>query len=234
MTPRTAGALLVVVALAGCGRRAPQPVPASSETAIAATATAAPEIRVLVVGDSLAAGMGLPLDEAFPAVLERRLRADGLPARVQNGGVSGDTTTGGLERLGWLLRQRPDVVVIELGANDGLRGLPLDRTEENLRSLVARSRAAGASVLLVGMKVPTNMGPEYSRGFSDIFARVASDTGTPLVPFLLEGVALVPGANQADGIHPTREGQERLAANVLPHLQPLVRAAAEKGVRPLF
>ena len=228
-------ALLALLASA-CSREpsAPQPAPAPAPAATAPANAApapvsAPEagiVKIVVLGDSLAAGLGLPLEEAFPAVMERRLREEGLAVRVQNAGVSGDTTAGGLERLDWLLRQAPDVVVLELGANDGLRGLPLDRTEANLKAIVQRSKAAGADVLLVGMKVPTNMGPDYSRGFEALFARVAADTGVPVVPFLLEGVAMVPAINQADGIHPTAEGQERLAANVLPFLEPIVRSRA--------
>jgi acyl-CoA thioesterase-1 len=186
-------------------------------------ATAEESVRVVVLGDSLAAGDGLAASEAFPAVLERELLGRGLPVVVQNSGVSGDTSAGGLQRLDWLLRQAPDLVVLELGANDGLRGLPPSDTEANLRAIIERSRAAGAGVLLVGMQVPGNMGTEHQHLFRQVFPRVAQDTGVPLVPFLLEGVALVPELNLPDGIHPTAEGHRRLAANVLPHLEPLVR-----------
>jgi len=185
-------------------------------------------VRILVLGDSLAAGYGLPVGQAFPALLERDLRAAGLAASVQNAGISGDTTAGGLQRLDWLLKQSPDIVVVELGANDGLRGLPVEGTESSLRAIVERSQAAGARVLILGMQVPTSMGGAYGREFSAVFGRVAASTGVPLMPFLLEGVALVPELNLPDGVHPTAAGQEILARNVLPHLEPLVREAAAK------
>lgn len=222
--PRRALLLLAAI-LAACGGGAPAPPePASApKAAPPPPAPAESALRVVVLGDSLAAGDGLPASQAFPAVLERTLRERGLAVAVQNAGVSGDTSAGGLQRLDWLLRQSPDLVVLELGANDGLRGLPTEQTEANLRAIVEQSRAAGADVLLVGMQVPGNMGAEYQQRFREIFPRVAQDTGIPLVPFLLEGVALVPELNLPDGIHPTAEGQERLAANVLPHLEPLVR-----------
>lgn len=226
-------ALVLALALvtASCGRRetaapaaAPPPAAATAPAVSAAPATpAANEIKIVVLGDSLAAGYGLPESEAFPALLETDLRAAGIAARVLNAGVSGDTTAGGVSRLDWLLKQAPDVMVVELGANDGLRGLPLAETEANLRTIVERSRAAGAKVLLVGMRVPTSMGVDYGEGFAAIFPRLAAELGVPLVPFLLEGVALVPELNQVDGIHPTAEGHRRLAATVLPHLVPLAR-----------
>jgi acyl-CoA thioesterase I len=141
-----------------------------------------------------------------------------------NAGVSGDTTAGGLRRAEWVLSQRPDVVVLALGANDGLRGLPLEETERNLRGIVAKAREAGADVLLCGMLIPTSYGPEYQEGFGRLFGRVAKEEGIPLVPFLLEGVAGEGALNLEDGIHPNPEGQRILAANVLPHLEPLLPA----------
>ncbi|MDX1383850.1 MAG: arylesterase [Thermoanaerobaculia bacterium] len=184
---------------------------------------------VVFLGDSLTAGYGLPEAEAFPALLRESLLGRGLEVRVVNGGVSGDTTAGGLRRLDWLLRLEPAVLVVGLGGNDGLRGLPVAETEANLRRIVATARERGVEVLLLGMMVPTNYGPEYGEAFAALYPRVASEEGAALVPFLLEGVGGVVELNQGDGIHPTAEGQERVAANVLPYLEPLVRAAAGAG-----
>jgi acyl-CoA thioesterase-1 len=181
---------------------------------------------VVFLGDSLTAGLGLPVDQAYPAVVAAELARKGRPVRVVNAGVSGDTTAGGLRRAEWVLTQRPDVLVLALGANDGLRGLPLAETERNLRGIVAKARDAGAKVLLCGMLVPTSHGPDYQRGFGALFPRVAKETGIPLVPFLLEGVAGRPEKNLEDGIHPNAEGQKLLAANVLPLLEPLLPRGA--------
>ncbi|HRY43104.1 MAG TPA: arylesterase [Thermoanaerobaculia bacterium] len=181
---------------------------------------------VVFLGDSLTAGLGLPVDQAYPAVVAAELARKGKPVRVVNAGVSGDTTAGGLRRAEWVLTQRPDVLVLALGANDGLRGLPLADTERNLRGIVSKARDAGAKVLLCGMLVPTSHGPDYQRGFGALFPRVAKETGIPLVPFLLEGVAGRPERNLEDGIHPNAEGQKVLAANVLPLLEPLLPSGA--------
>jgi acyl-CoA thioesterase-1 len=183
---------------------------------------------VVFLGDSLTAGLGVDGDQAFPAVVARQLAAEGLPVRMVNAGVSGDTTAGGVSRLDWILRQSPDVVVVGLGANDGLRGLDLAQTEANLRQILTRSRAAGADVLLLGMRMPPSHGPEYAERFRELFPRLARELSVPLVPFLLEGVGGDPKLNQADGIHPVAEGQRRLAANVLPLLRPMVRERAER------
>jgi len=183
---------------------------------------------VVFLGDSLTAGLGLPVDQAFPAVVAAELAKRGRPIRAVNAGVSGDTTAGGLRRADWVLSQKPDVVVLALGANDGLRGLPLAETERNLRGIVAKARAAGARVLLCGMLVPTSHGPDYQAGFRRLFPEVATADGVPLVPFLLEGVAGRKELNLEDGIHPNVEGQRILAANVLPLLEPLL-AGSPRG-----
>ena len=171
---------------------------------------------VVFLGDSLTAGYGLSEEEAFPALVAERLGERGIAARVVNAGVSGDTTAGGLSRLPWLLRQDPAVVVVALGGNDGLRGLPLSQTEENLRRILLGCKEAGARVILAGMMIPPNYGPEYFDGFRDLFPRLAREQEVPLIPFLLEGVAAEPHLNLPDGIHPTAEGQEQVAGNVLP------------------
>ncbi|MFQ5351169.1 MAG: arylesterase, partial [Thermoanaerobaculia bacterium] len=145
--------------------------------------------------------------------------------RVVNAGISGDTTAGGLARLDWVLRQQPDLLVVGLGANDGLRGLALAETEANLRAILAAGRRSGARVLLLGMKLPPNYGPDYTGGFEEIFPRLAGELELPLVPFLLTGVAGQPELNQADGIHPTAEGHRVMTENVVP----LLRSMLEPG-----
>jgi acyl-CoA thioesterase-1 len=175
--------------------------------------------------------LGLDGDEAFPAVVGRQLAAEGLPVRVVNAGVSGDTSAGGVSRMDWILRQSPDIVVVGLGANDGLRGLDLDPLEQNLRRIITRARAAGADVLLLGMQMPPSHGPAYAERFRDVYPRLARELSVPLVPFLLEGVGGEQSLNQADGIHPDAEGQRILAGNVLPHLRPLVQERAAKAAK---
>jgi acyl-CoA thioesterase I len=177
---------------------------------------------IVALGDSLTAGLGVAPDEAWPAVLQSRLESAGYAWRVVNAGVSGDTSAGALRRVDWVLRARPSVVVVAIGANDGLRGLSVAALQANLTAIVARLRAAGARVLLVGMRLPPNYGDEYARRFAAVFPAVARRTGVPLMPFLLEGVAAVPALNQADGIHPNAAGQRLLAAHVWTYLQRLV------------
>ncbi len=205
---------------------APRDAAPVSERAAPAAPVPADAPLVVFLGDSLTAGLGLPVDQAFPAVVAAELARRGRPIRAVNAGVSGDTTAGGLRRAEWVLSQRPDVVVLALGANDGLRGLPLEETGKNLQGIVAKARAAGARVLLCGMLIPTSYGPEYQEGFGRLFPRVARAEGVPLVPFLLDGVAGKKELNLEDGIHPNAEGQRILAANVLPHLEPLLAPAA--------
>ena len=178
---------------------------------------------VVALGDSLTAGLGVAPDEAYPALLEARLRREGLAYRVVNAGVSGDTSAGGRRRVDWVLRSKPDVAIVALGANDGLRGLSVDDLRQNLEAIVRQLRAAGVRVLLVGMKVPPNYGQEYARAFAAVFPEVARRTGVPLVPFLLDGVAGEARLNQADGIHPTAEGQRVIAGVLWPHLRRLLR-----------
>jgi acyl-CoA thioesterase I len=208
----------VVVAKTRAPRRAPAPAPAPA----APTRSEGP--LVVFLGDSLTAGLGLAEEQAFPALVAQQLREAGTPIRMVNAGVSGDTSAGGLRRLPWLLRQRPDVLVVGLGANDGLRGLPLAEVEANLREIVRLSGEAGARVLLLGMRIPPNYGGDYAGGFAAVYERVAEDLDVPLVPFLLEGVGGDPDLNLPDGLHPNPEGQERVAGNVLPYLREVLAA----------
>ncbi len=179
---------------------------------------------VLVLGDSLAAGYGIDPRQAFPALLQARVDAAGLDCEVLNRGVSGDTTSGGLGRIDWLLQRPCDVLVLALGGNDGLRGIPVETTEANLQAIIDRCRAArpGARILLAGMLAPPNMGREFTASFQALFPRLAQKNDLPLVPFLLEGVAGIPGLNQPDGIHPTAAGHEIVAENVWRCLEPLL------------
>ncbi len=220
MLRAVATALLASVSV-GCGSAPSRPE--SSEAARTVPAPPPDEGPLVVfLGDSLTAGFGLSEDEAFPAVVGRLLREEGAPIRVVNAGVSGDTTAGGLRRIGWVLRQEPAVVVVGLGANDALRGQSLQETEANLRRIVASARSAGAAVLLLGMRIPPNYGPDYAKGFRDLYPRIAEDLDVPLVPFLLDGVGGVPALNLPDGIHPNAEGHRKIAGNVAAALRPLV------------
>jgi acyl-CoA thioesterase-1 len=188
----------------------------------AATAPAESAPLVVFLGDSLTAGYGLAQDEAFPALLGRMLGESGHPIRVVNAGVSGDTTAGGVERLDWLLKQSPQVLVVGLGANDALRGLEAAGIEANLRTIVSRAKHAGARVLLLGMRLPPSYGAYFTRGFEEIYPRIAREEGVALVPFLLEGVGGRADLNLDDGIHPNAEGQRIVAKNVAPHLERLL------------
>jgi len=189
---------------------------------------------VVFLGDSLTAGYGLSASEAYPAHVERLLAERGVPVRVLNAGVSGDTTAGGLARLDWFLRQEPDVVVVALGGNDGLRALPLSATEANLRAIVERVLATDTVVVLAAMRIPPNYGPEYVGAFEALYPRLATEYGVPLLPFLLEGVAADPTLNLPDGIHPTAEGQEIVARTVADALAPVIAglAGSTSGAAP--
>ena len=190
-------------------------------------ATAAAPRTILFFGDSLTAGYGLDnaSTQAFPALIQDRLRAAGLPYTVVNAGLSGDTTAGGLHRIDWLLRQPIDILVLELGGNDGLRGLPVAESRKNLQGIIDKTRARNPHVRVVvaGMRLPPNFGPEYTENFANLFpALVQANPGATLIPFLLEGVGGVPRYNQADGIHPTAEGDKIVADLVWKALEPLV------------
>jgi acyl-CoA thioesterase-1 len=216
-----AAAAIAVVTAIGCAAPQSDKLPAAATpTTVAPTPTAATTIAVL--GDSLSAGFGLPESEAFPAVVEGLLRERGHDVRVLNAGVSGDTTAGGLNRLEWILQQAPEILVVELGGNDALRGQPLENIEANLRQIVRRARERGARVLLLGMDLPTNYGPDYSRDFAAIYERVARDESVTLVPGFVREVGLDPGLLQPDGLHPTAEGQRRLAESLVPVLEQML------------
>ncbi len=191
--------------------------------ALATAPPAAAQERVIVAfGDSLTAGLGVPAEQSYPSRLAERLTAEGYAYRVVNAGVSGDTTAGGLRRVDWALRLKPEIVILELGANDALRGQDLVAVRGNVDQLVARFQAAGAQVLVAGMRLPPNYGPRYGGKFQRIFEEVARRRGAALMPFFLEGVAGVPRLNQADGIHPTAAGYAVVVDRLWPHLRPLL------------
>ena len=181
---------------------------------------------VMFLGTSLTAGLGLPdSEEAFPAKVRERIVEAGLPFTVSNAGVSGDTSAGGLNRLDWLLRAPVHVLVLELGANDGLRGQDIEAMRANLLDIIdrVRTRYPDVQIILAGMRAPPNLGERYTARFQEIFPEVARETQATLIPFLLEGVAGVPELNQADGIHPTADGHEVIAATVWASLEPVLR-----------
>ncbi len=224
--------LVAVAALlaAGCGGDVPAvrdraaDDPAVSEE----SSTAAAERPVLlVIGTSLTAGFGVGPADAYPARLQELVDAAGLPYVVVNAGVSGETSAGALARIDWLLRQEPSVVVLETGANDGLRGIEPAALERNLRGIVGRIRDSvpGARVALVQMEAPPNLGRRYTDEFRDVYRRVAAETGAQLLPFPLGRVAGIDSLNQPDGIHPTERGHELMAETIWPSLEPLLREA---------
>jgi acyl-CoA thioesterase-1 len=217
--PLRAAAAAALLLAAACGRSG---VPAVPAPAAGAPAAAVPATRIVVLGDSLAAGYGLPEEEAFPALAEAALRAAGHAVEVVNAGVSGDTTAGGLARLDWVLRHRPAILVVELGGNDALRGQPLQEIERNLGEIVRRGRAAGARVVLLGMDIPVNYGALYARGFAALYERVAEAEEAVLVPGFVRELGAEESLLQPDGLHPTAEGQRRLAARLVPHLAALL------------
>jgi acyl-CoA thioesterase I len=192
--------------------------------ALAMPAAARDDAPVIVAfGDSLTAGLGVPAAEAYPALLEARLRREGYAYRVVNAGVSGDTTAGGLRRVDWALRLAPAVVIVELGANDALRGQDLGSVRANLDAIVERFQAAGARVLVTGMRVPTNYGDRYGAEFARLFGEVAARRKAAYMPFFLDGVAGDARLNQPDGIHPTAEGYRIITDRLWPYVRPLLR-----------
>lgn len=183
----------------------------------------APKV-ILFYGDSLTAGYGLSTEEAFPALVEKKLNKNEKVVRVINAGLSGETSAGGLTRLDWVIKQQIDIFILELGANDGLRGLPLEETQKNLQSIIdkVKSKFPNVKVVVAGMMVPPNMGPEYTSKFKKIFPDLAKKNNATLIPFLLQDVAGNEKLNIEDGIHPNVEGHKIVADNVIKVLQPLL------------
>ena len=216
--------------LAGCGRQ-PEPATANapaapgtaSEKTAAAPQPASTKPRIVFLGDSLTAGLGLASDKSFPSLISRRLKERGLDYEVVNAGVSGDTSAGGLRRVDWSLEGDVRVLVVALGGNDGLRGLPPAELKKNLAAILERAKARNIPVILAGMEAPPNFGVEYTNAFRDVYPALAKEYGVRLVPFLLQGVAGVAALNQADGIHPNIRGAELVADTVWAELDPALR-----------
>ncbi len=196
-----------------------------SSAPLAAPPSADDRPIIVAFGDSLTAGLGVAADETYPAQLQRRLDALGLRYRVVNAGVSGETTAGGVRRVPWILRSRPEIVILELGANDGLRGLRVDETRGNLEQIIQQLQRSGVQVILAGMKLPPNYGKEYLEGFGRIYPELAARYQLPLIPFFLEGVAASHMLNQADGIHPTAQGYRVIVDTVLRTIQSVLAKA---------
>jgi acyl-CoA thioesterase-1 len=227
-------AVVCAVLLAACSRSAPAPA-ASTTAAPAAVPAAAPSgsgddsghPKIVALGDSLTAGYGLLEMQAYPALLQDKLNEDGYAWDVVNAGVSGDTSAAGLQRLDWTLTQ-PDIriLILELGANDGLRGLPVAEMKKNLAAIVARAQERHIAVLLLGMEAPPNFGPEYAGSFRQVYRDLAREYRVPFIPFMLDKVAGISALNQSDGIHPNVEGTRIVADNVWTKLRPMIDAAS--------
>jgi acyl-CoA thioesterase I len=196
--------------------------------ALASSSTPDTRPRIVALGDSLTAGLGVSAEEAYPAQLQRRLDALGYAYRIINAGVSGDTTAGGLRRVSWILTNKPDLVILELGANDGLRGLSVDQIQNNLRKIIQRLREAGVGIVLAGMKLPPNYGHDYTTRFEAMYRTLAREHQVPFIPFFLEEVGGNSSLNQADGIHPTSEGYKVIVEHLLQVLRPVLNEKAQK------
>jgi acyl-CoA thioesterase-1 len=202
-----------------------------STTVEAPVVAAAARPRVVILGDSLTAGLGLDPEQAFPALIQERVDASSLDFEVVNAGVSGDTSAGGLRRLDWALDGAVQVLVVALGGNDGLRGLPPEDLRENLRTIIERAQSRGISVVLAGMEAPPNLGAEYTNAFRGVYRELAREYDLVLVPFLLDGVAGISDLNQRDGIHPNAEGARIIAGHVWAAVSPLLGGAASRAPR---
>jgi acyl-CoA thioesterase-1 len=225
-------AVVIACGLAACGPNKPAGQ-TQTQTSAAATdsAPAAHTRTILFLGTSLTAGYGIDVNEAYPALIQRTIDSLHLPYTVVNAGLSGETSAGGLRRIGWLLRQPVDVLHLELGANDGLRGIPVADTRKNLSAIVDSVRAHNPRtiIFLAGMMAPPNMGPEFTNGFKELFPQLAEEKNLVLVPFLLQDVAGVAQLNQTDGIHPLPQGHVRLARNVWQVMGPVLQQEAARN-----
>ena len=214
--------------MAGCGGSVPEE-PAPQRAPVAPEIVRYEGMRVLFLGNSLTAGLGVDPASAFPSLIQHKADSLGWRLTVVNAGLSGETSAGGLSRLSWLLRNHVDVLVLELGGNDGLRGISPEVTKRNLRQIIeiTQERYPEATLVLAGMQAPTNLGPAFTSRFREIFPELARETGAALIPFLLEGVGGVAALNQGDGIHPTAAGHKKVAATVWDVLRPLIEARVE-------
>ena len=220
-----AALLGLVLTACNAGPAADKPATTAATAATVATPPVAAKKRLLFFGNSLTAGLGVEPEQAFAGLIGQKIDSLKLPYEVINAGLSGETTAGGRSRVGWILRQPVDIFVLELGANDGLRGIPLASTRQNLQGIVdtVRRRSPGVQIVLAGMQIPPNMGQAYSADFKAVFQEIAAKNHLVLIPFLLAGVGGHPDLNQADGIHPTPAGHRIVARTVWATLEPLLR-----------
>lgn len=224
-----------VLLLAGCGSsdtETSQAEPSNESTATEVSAEETVEATlpdgnatILMLGDSITAGYGIDPEQAFPALIQQRIDSLDLPYTVINAGLSGETSAGGLRRIDWLLRQPVDIMLLELGGNDGLRGTSVEVTKQNLQAIIDKAKEGNADmqILLAGMQVPTNLGQDYTRQFREVYPELAEANDLPLIPFILEGVGGVPELNLPDQIHPTAEGHKIVAETVWDGLEPLLK-----------
>lgn len=190
---------------------------------IGVVSTVQAEPVILAFGDSLTYGHQVPPDKSYPARLQRVLKAKGYSHKVVNAGVSGDTTSGGAARIAWVMQHNPEIVILELGANDGLRGVPVEEIRKNLSYIIEACQTHGAQVLLAGMKMTPNLGREYIEAFEKVFSELAQKYKIPLIPFFLEGVAGVKDLTFPDGLHPVAEGYAKVTITVWKHLEPMLK-----------
>ena len=213
----------LIIILSGCTDNK-KPVDSDQNNTAKETATVTKKKTIVFFGNSLTAGYGLSPDQAFPALIQKKIDSLGLPYQVVNAGVSGETSSGGKTRIDWILREPVDIFILELGANDGLRGTPLSETKKNLQDIIDKVRAKypDSKLVFAGMEIPPNMGQAYTTEFRNIYTDLAAKNKMALIPFLLEGVGGEPELNQADGIHPTAEGHRIVAENVWKQLEKLL------------
>lgn len=228
--PHLPSLVLCLLVVAGCRGNVPAENASKQQTAPPAAsdnvARSSDRVRVVALGDSLTAGLGLAETEAYPALLQKKIDAAGLRAEVVNAGVSGDTSAGGLRRLDWALDGDVRVLIVALGANDGLRGLPVDRMKDNLERIIERAKERKITVILAGMEAPPNYGAEYTAEFRRAYQELAKEHGVLFIPFLLDRVAGESSLNQGDGIHPNARGAEVIADAVWKVLRPVLAEVA--------
>jgi acyl-CoA thioesterase-1 len=212
--------ILLLLSLIGCGETETPP-PEQEQPRYEGT--------IVAMGDSLTAGLGLSEEQAYPARLERKLHSDGYAYRVVNGGISGETSSGALSRTKWMLSLKPDIVILETGANDGLRGIDPDVTKKNMNEIVRILKEHKVTVVLAGMKIVHNLGEEYTNAFMEIYPAVAEKQNLILSPFFLEGIAGDPGLNQSDGIHPNEEGYRRVVETIYPYVIEAINERKNRG-----
>lgn len=219
------GVLLILLLLQGCGEESSTRNEAQSEKKIEKKIVG----TIVAVGDSLTEGLGVQEEFAYPALLEKRLRQQGFPYQVINAGISGETSSGTLSRLNWVLTLKPDIVILVIGANDGLRGIDPGLIKSNIREILKSLKEKNVTVVLGGMQIVQNLGQDYTTAFAEIYPELARSEDVIFIPFFLAGVAADPGLNQADGIHPTADGYQVIVDNIMPYVIEAIKIHSRKG-----